>query len=110
MVSTGNRSSSDRGAHPLICPLTRTTVETLIICRACCPLLVAFLEYQFLGREAPSARSFAVLCTLVLGAAGYIWSDRTMDLAGVSAYRWVAVYYIFICASDTYGKRMSGKP
>lgn len=87
--------------------LRSSNVETLIICRACCPLLVAALEMAFLGRAAPCARSTLVLLSLVGGAAGYVASDRAFALGGVSAYGWVVAYYGVICCSDTYGKSIS---
>ena len=65
--------------------LREASVETLIVCRACCPLLVALLEWQFLGRELPSARSGAVICGLIAGAMGYVASDRNWEARGVAA-------------------------
>ncbi|EOD08082.1 hypothetical protein EMIHUDRAFT_249207 [Emiliania huxleyi CCMP1516] len=44
--------------------LQNSNVETLIVFRACCPIVVSLLDYLFLGRELPSARSFASLLLL----------------------------------------------
>ena len=37
--------------------LQHSNVETVIIFRACCPLVVCYLEWAFMGRALPSARS-----------------------------------------------------
>ncbi|KAL1511622.1 hypothetical protein AB1Y20_006414 [Prymnesium parvum] len=87
--------------------LGESNVETVIVCRACCPLFVSLLEWFVAGREIPSARSLALLCALIGGAVGYVKTDREFNLQGVAAYRWVFAYYVMICLSDTWGKRLS---
>lgn len=86
--------------------LRRSNVETIIVTRACCPLLVSLLEWLFLGRAMPSARSAAVLLGLVAGAAGYVRADAEFAMRGLSAYGWVGAYYVAICASDVFGKHI----
>jgi GDP-mannose transporter len=36
--------------------LAVSNIETIIVFRSCCPLVVAMMEYMYLGREFPSAR------------------------------------------------------
>ena len=56
--------------------LTHSNVETLIVFRACGPLLVAVLEWRLLGRTLPSRRSALALLGVFFFALGYVASDR----------------------------------
>ena len=47
--------------------LQYANVETFIVFRSSTPLLVAFLDFGFLGRCLPSARSYAALFFILLG-------------------------------------------
>jgi GDP-mannose transporter len=51
-------------------------VETFIVCRASCPLLISIGDYLFLGRELPSAQSWLALVGIALGAVGYVVTDQ----------------------------------
>jgi len=86
--------------------LTHSNVETLIVFRACGPLLVSVLEWRLLGRTLPSRRSALALFGIVLFALGYVASDRAFAMHGLRAYSWCAVYFISICLSDTCGKHL----
>ena len=56
--------------------LTHSNVETLIVFRACGPLMVSLLEWRLLGRTLPSRHSFLVLVGIFLFALGYVASDK----------------------------------
>ena len=56
--------------------LTHSNVETLIVFRACGPLLVSVLEWRLLGRTLPSRRSVLALFGIFLFALGYVASDK----------------------------------
>ena len=56
--------------------LQHSNVETIIVFRACCPVVVCVIEAVFMGRHFPSFRSVLSLAVLVLGAAGYVLTDR----------------------------------
>ena len=56
--------------------LTHSNVETLIVFRACGPLMVSLLEWRLLGRTLPSRQSVLVLFGIFLFALGYVASDK----------------------------------
>lgn len=87
--------------------LQRCNVETVIVFRACSPLLVSLLDWGFLGRELPSRRSLFALCGVVLGAVGYVHADSDFRVNGIEAYSWVTLYLVLIVFEMTYGKRLS---
>ena len=68
--------------------LEHSNVETVIVFRACCPLVVCMLDWAFMGRQLPSARSAVSLVLLVAGAVSYVRSDRDFRLRGYAAYSW----------------------
>ena len=76
--------------------LNIANVETVIVFRALTPIIVAFLDALFLGREWPSNRSWAGLVTLIVGAYGYASYDEKFQTQGYSAYFWPSLYTIVI--------------
>jgi len=86
--------------------LTHSNVETLIVFRACGPLMVSLLEWRLLGRTLPSRRSVLALFGIFLFALGYVASDKAFAMHGLRAYSWCAVYFVSICLSDTCGKHL----
>jgi drug/metabolite transporter (DMT)-like permease len=76
--------------------LSISNVETVIVFRALTPVLVAFLDYMFLGRELPSNRSWSALFIIVLGAYGYASFDEKFQTQGMSAYMWPSFYLLII--------------
>lgn len=86
--------------------LTHSNVETLIVFRACGPLMVSLLEWRLLGRTLPSRQSVLVLFGIFLFALGYVASDKAFAMHGLRAYSWCAVYFVSICLSDTCGKHL----
>lgn len=89
--------------------LAYSNVETIIVFRSCSPLLVSILDWMFLDRELPSARSSAALLGVVVGAIGYVLADSEFAVKGVSAYFWVTCNLCGIVFEMTYGKRLISK-
>merc|ERR1711907_751019 len=56
--------------------LANSNVETVIVFRACTPLVVAVLDVIFLGRHIPNAKSILALIMIFGGALGYVASDH----------------------------------
>lgn len=87
--------------------LQQSNVETVIVFRACSPIAVCFIEYLFLGREAPSGRSALSLTMVAIGAVFYCSADSQFLLEGLSAYSWVIAYFFLITFEMTYGKKLT---
>ncbi|KAL1518611.1 hypothetical protein AB1Y20_002899 [Prymnesium parvum] len=85
-----------------------SNVETIIVFRACVPLVVCLLDWGFMGRQLPSLRSFLALAVLVGGAAGYVLTDKEFSLKGWAAYTWVSAYFLVISVEMAYGKHIVG--
>jgi solute carrier family 35 protein len=60
--------------------LQYANVETFIVFRSSTPLLIALLDYAFLGRELPSLRSWCSLLLLLCGAIGYVMYDANFEV------------------------------
>eukprot|EP00751_Fragilariopsis_kerguelensis_P020694 CAMPEP_0170904652 /NCGR_PEP_ID=MMETSP0734-20130129/50566_1 /TAXON_ID=186038 /ORGANISM="Fragilariopsis kerguelensis, Strain L26-C5" /LENGTH=359 /DNA_ID=CAMNT_0011300223 /DNA_START=118 /DNA_END=1197 /DNA_ORIENTATION=+ len=86
--------------------LNISNVETVIVFRALSPIIVAFLDALFLGREWPSQRSWAGLITLVIGAYGYASFDEKFQTQGYNAYLWPTLYTVIIALEMAYGKKI----
>jgi GDP-mannose transporter len=81
--------------------LQYANVETFIVFRASTPIAIAFCDYLFLGRELPSAKSWACLGVLLGGAIFYVRQDSAFE---VKAYFWVAVWYFIFVINQVYIK------
>ena len=64
-------------------------VETFIVFRASTPVVISLLDYVFLGRALPSARSWMALIGLVAGATLYVYTDASFEVTG---YFWLGVW------------------
>lgn len=85
--------------------LSNFSVETVIVVRSCCPLLVAVMEQTMLGRQLPSLAPLVALLTCALGYAHAEQGGKgKVDTVSAEAAGWLCAYYVFICASDSYGK------
>lgn len=84
--------------------LSVSNVETIIVFRACTPMCVASIEYLFMNREFPSAKSTGSLVVVMMGAAAYVSVDAEFKMGGMSAYFWVFAWYFLLCFQMTYGK------
>ena len=72
--------------------LKHVPVDTIICFRASTPLVIAVIEYFHLGRELPSARSWAALGGVFAGVTAYTAADANFTAAG---YAWLAIWYSF---------------
>ena len=86
--------------------LMAANVETVIVFRACTPIVVSFFDYLFYGRALPSPRSLAAMLLIVAGAVSYVLNDREFQVQGVSAYTWVLVWFTLLVFQLTYGKHL----
>jgi len=92
------------GVYTNMRALQVSNVDTVIVFRACVPLVVATADYLWLGRELPSWRSFGAMLVVGLGAMGYVLIDSAFALSGVTAYGWVSLYFVAIAAEMVLGK------
>jgi hypothetical protein len=86
--------------------LAHLNVETVIVFRACSPISVCLIEYFFMDRNLPNARSSASLGLVAFGALLYCMSDSEFVLNGLGAYTWAIIYFFFISVEMTYGKKL----
>ena len=84
--------------------LQTANVETVIVFRSCCPIVVAGFDYIFYGRACPSLRSVASLLLITGGAVGYILNDKEFQNSGWVAYYWVMIWWTVLIFQLTYGK------
>lgn len=66
-------------------------VDTFICLRSTTPLILAFLDYLFLGRALPNKKSFGSLIGITMGVLLYVQIDSNFS---VQAYLWIAVWYV----------------
>jgi solute carrier family 35 protein len=67
----GARQYSMQHCHPsldLVRARPRSNVETFIVFRSSTPLVISLLDYLFLGRTWPTARSWLALGGILVGA------------------------------------------
>jgi len=86
--------------------IQNSNVETVIVFKACTPMLVAVLDYVFLGRQLPSTQSWMALGGMAGSVIGYVLTDSEFLLNGVSTYGWVTLYVLAVVFESTYGKRL----
>jgi drug/metabolite transporter (DMT)-like permease len=88
--------------------LQHANVETIIVFRSVCPLVVAIIEWGFMDRQLPSPRSWLALLVLVVGCAGYVLTDRAFEINGFGAYTWATAYFMILSVEMAYGKHIVG--
>lgn len=81
--------------------LQYANVETFVVFRSSTPLLIACLDYFFLGRELPNMRSWCALVAILIGAMLYVHTDSNFE---VRAYSWVFAWIIVFAFDQTYIK------
>ena len=81
-------------------------VETVIVFRACSPIVVSFFDYWCYGRAVPSPRSLVAMLTILAGALSYVLNDREFQVQGLAAYTWVAVWFSLLVFQLCYGKHL----
>lgn len=83
--------------------LQHSNVETFITFRSSTPLVLAFCDWAFLGRQLPCSRSWSALGALLLSSAGYAYFDKGFV---VNAYVWLAIWYLFFTFEGVWVKHM----
>jgi GDP-mannose transporter len=78
-------------------------VDTIICFRASTPLVIAVIEYFYLGRELPTARSWAALGGVFVGVTAYATADVHFTRVG---YLWLAIWYAFAVAEMVWVKKV----
>ena len=84
--------------------VANANIETIIVFRSTAPIFVAALEWAFLGRALPSARSGGALLLITLGSFLYVRTDAQFGALGFGAYGWASIYLFFIGIQMAYGK------
>ena len=88
--------------------LQHSSVQTIIVFRSACPLLVCWLDWAFLGRHLPSQRSLLALVVIAGSACGYVLCDHTFRMQGFGAYTWCLAYLVLISFESAFGKWVTG--
>lgn len=83
--------------------LQHSNVETFITFRSSTPIVLAFCDWCFLGRQLPSRRSWLSLSALLLSCAGYAYFDKGFE---VDAYVWLVIWYVFFTFEGVWVKHM----
>jgi len=78
-------------------------VDTFICLRSTTPLILAVLDYFFLGRDLPSAKSFGSLIGIAVGVLLYVNIDSNFS---VQAYLWIVVWYVVSIFEIIYVKHL----
>ena len=74
--------------------LKHCSIGTFIVFRNSAPLLLSVLDWTFMGRTLPSARSTLAMTGMLLGSIGYAVLDMSYSVHG---YGWVALWYVIFC-------------
>ena len=87
--------------------LRTSDVATLLVVRACCPLVDCVVEHLFLGRDLPSRQGTILLFIVAVSAAGYrLTMDPRHHKQEDGALPLIS-FFVFICAADIYGRFVS---
>eukprot|EP00906_Rhabdomonas_costata_P029210 RCo041243 len=81
-------------------------VDTVILFRCCSPLVIAVLDWVFLGRALPSWRSTVSLVLICVGGVGFVEVDHTYGALGWRAYTWCLIYLALLCFLICFGKQI----
>lgn len=89
--------------------LMLTNVGAVIAARSCLPVIVCLIEWAFMGRSLPGARSTMSLAGVVGFAGLYIKNDAGVMVDGASGYIWLFIWWLLLALQMTYGKWMTEK-
>ena len=89
--------------------LMLTNVGAVIAARSCLPVIVCLIEWAFMGRSLPGARSCLSLAGVVAFAGLYIRNDSAVDVEGLEGYAWLLTWWLLLALQMTYGKWMTEK-
>ncbi|KAK3274820.1 hypothetical protein CYMTET_17018 [Cymbomonas tetramitiformis] len=81
--------------------LQYANVETFIVFRSSTPILIAVLDYLFLGREMPTPRAWLSLLFILSGAVAYVMTDADFQ---IKAYAWVVAWFCVFAFDQVYIK------
>jgi len=83
--------------------LQNTSVQTVIVMRACSPIFVALFDWMYLGTGFPKYATWGCLAGIALGAIIYCIFDNGFSFAG---YMWPLIYFVSICAEMVFVKHI----
>jgi len=83
--------------------LKSTSVQTVIVMRACSPIFVALFDWLYLKTGFPKYITWACLAGIALGAVVYCVFDTGFSFAG---YLWPMVYFVSICFEMVFVKHI----
>ena len=86
--------------------LSQSTVETVIVFRACTPLAVSLVESMILKKRRPGGRSLYGLIVIVIGAILYVRNDKGFAIQGIQSYFWVSIYFVLVVFLMLFGKAL----
>ena len=87
--------------------LMLTNVGAVIAARCCLPIIVCIIEWAFMGRMLPGARSALSLSGVVFAAGLYITSDTGVDVQGGAGMFWLLTWWLLLAVQMTYGKHLT---
>lgn len=82
--------------------LRTSDVSTILVVRACCPIVDSVIEHFCFDRALPSLQGCLMLCLVAMSAAGYMVTMEHQGQGGAGPH--LLGYFVWICASDTFGK------
>lgn len=86
--------------------ISASNLETVMVFRAFAPVFISGLDFTFMGRDAPSARSSLALIMISAGATGYVALDKSFIVGGMGTYFFCFIYLSVICIEITYAKHI----
>ena len=83
--------------------LQSTSVQTVIVMRACSPIFVALFDWLYLKTGLPHSTTWACLVGIALGAVIYCAFDTGFSM---SNYVWPLIYFVSICSEMVFVKHI----
>jgi len=83
--------------------LQSTSVQTVIVMRACSPIFVALFDWLYLGTGMPHSTTWICLLGIAMGATVYCVFDNGFTLR---SFLWPGVYFVSICAEMVFVKHI----
>ena len=95
------------GIYANIKALELTSVGVVIAARSCLPLLVALLEWAFMGRSLPSSHSCGALMGVLCCAGVYVWLDSKLAIKSAHGVFWLFLWWCLLAFQMAYGKHIT---
>jgi GDP-mannose transporter len=86
--------------------ISSANLETVMVFRSFVPVFISTIEFAFMGRDAPNARSSCALVAISAGAASYVAVDRQFLVGGFSQYAWCFSYISIICVEISFARHI----